>query len=454
MTEIGGDFHAALAIATQAATENSWKPINWSFVRMIDFPRGKGLRKDPFWPPGTGSARAAGTCLCAAAMCLLLAACNPTGGMFGGGTGRVVASAPQPESVPPPGASEQIGSGPVRVALILPITQASRPSIVGTSLRNAAELAWLDAGNNDITLLIEDDRSTPEGARAAAQAAVSGGAELILGPLFAASVREAAPVARGAGKPVIAFSTDTSAAGPSLFLLSFPIENYVDRIVDYAASKGKKSMAALVPESDYGRVAEGEFQQAAARNNIRVMAIEHYQPRTVAEAVQKIAALHDQIDSLFVPEQADAMQAMSQALAAAGINGKQMQILGTGLWNDARVLKLAALQGAWFSAPENGGFNAFAERYRAKYSSEPARIATLSYDAVSLAAALAHTQGSQRYSENVLTNRAGFNGADGVFRFRRDGTNERGLSVLQINNGAAVPVSPAPHSFAGNGSAT
>ena len=254
---------------------------------------------------------------------------------------RAGAPTPQAQTVPPPYQSEQIGSGPARVALILPMTQASGPSVVGTSLRNAAELAWAEAGNNDITLLVKDDRSTPEGARAAAQAALSEGAELIIGPLFASSVREVGQVARGGGKPVIAFSTDTSTAGPELFLLSFLIEGYVDRIVDFAAAKGEKSIAALIPENDYGRVAENEFQQAAARDNIRVMTIEHYQPRTISEAVQKIAALHDQIDSLFIPEQADAMQAMSQALAAAGINGKHVQILGTGLWNDARVLKLA-----------------------------------------------------------------------------------------------------------------
>jgi ABC-type sugar transport system substrate-binding protein len=156
-------------------------------------------------------------------------------------------------------------------------------------------------------------------------------------------VREVGKVARAAGKPVIAFSTDTSTAGQGLFLLSFLIENYVDRIVDFAASKGKKSIAALIPENDYGRVAETEFQQAAARNNIRVMSIEHYEPRTMAEAVQKIAALHDQIDSLFIPEQADAMQALSQALTSAGINGKQVQILGTGLWNDARVAQASGV---------------------------------------------------------------------------------------------------------------
>jgi branched-chain amino acid transport system substrate-binding protein len=124
-----------------------------------------------------------------------------------------------------------------------------------------------------------------------------------------------------------------------------------------------------------------------------------------------------------------------------------VQILGTGLWNDARVLRLPNLQGAWFSAPDNAGFSAFAQRYRAKYGTAPTRIATLSFDAVSLVAALARTQGAQRYSENVLTNRNGFNGADGVFRFRPDGQNERALAVFQISNGAATPISPAPRSL-------
>jgi hypothetical protein len=141
------------------------------------------------------------------------------------------------------------------------------------------------------------------------------------------------------------------------------------------------------------------------------------------------------------------MPAMSAALTAAGLNGKRVQILGTGIWNDARVLKLPALQGAWFSAPDNAGFGAFADRYRARYGSDPTRIATLAYDAVSLAAALARTQGSQRFTDTVLTSHSGFNGADGVFRFRANGENDRGLAVMQINNGAASPISPSPRSF-------
>jgi branched-chain amino acid transport system substrate-binding protein len=388
---------------------------------------------------------------------LSVAACVPKNGFMGRGNNLMDFWA-TPAAVETPPAqqapADQIGSGPVRVALILPLSQASGPSVVGTSLRNAAALALADSGSDDLTVIVKDDHSTPQGARAAAEAAIAEGVEIVIGPLFAPNVREVARVARGAGKPVIAFSTDASAAGPGVYLLSFLAESYVDRIIDYAAAKGKKSIAALIPENDYGRVAEATFQQAAARNNLRVMAIERYQPQTLNAAVQKIADLGDQIDTLFIPEQADAMPAVSQALTNAGLSGKSVQILGTGLWNDPRVLKLAALQGAWFAAPENGGYHAFAARYRAKYGTDPTRIATLSYDAVSLAAALSHTQGSQRYSDSVLTNRSGFNGADGVFRFQPDGTNERGLAVLQISNGSATPISPAPRSFAGVASAT
>eukprot|EP01037_Dinobryon_pediforme_P002526 gene2526-2565_t len=342
--------------------------------------------------------------------------------------------------------SNTIGSGPVRVALVVPLTQASGPSLIGTSMRNAAEMAIAEANSSDLTLLVKDDRSTPEGARDAAKAALAEGAELFIGPLFANNVREVGAQAKAAGRPVIGFSTDSSVAQPGVYLLSFLIETQVDRVVEFAAAKGKKSFAALVPDGEYGNVALAEFQQVAARKNLRVMSIERYSPGQAASAVAKINALGNQIDTVFVPEQADNMPNVAPTLA--GLAARKIQILGTGVWNDARVLSLQALQGAWFAAPENAGFNAFAARYRAKYGSEPTRVASLAYDSVSLAAALARTQGAQRFVDRTLTNSSGFNGADGVFRFRTDGLNERGIAVYQVGAGAATTLSAAPKTFA------
>jgi hypothetical protein len=363
-----------------------------------------------------------------------------------------VQSAPLPGTAPAPGTA---GTGPVRVAMILPLTQPSgAPSVVGISLENAANLAIAEGGGNSITLSFKDDHSTPDGATAAAQQAVAENDDLILGPLFSPNVRAVGEVAQPLNKPVIAFSTDTSTAAPGVYLLSFLIENYVDRIVDYAASHGKKSFAALIPNNDYGRVASAEFQQVAAQRGLRVVEIENYTPQTLSVAVGKIAAFGNQIDALFIPEQADAMPAMARALGAAGLNSQKVQVLGTGLWDDARVLGLPALQGAWFAAPDNSGFEAFAQRYRAKYGSDPTRIATLGYDAVSLVIALSKRGSADRFSENVLTSSAGFNGADGVFRFKPNGQNERALAIFVIRDNSAVALIPAPRSFANRGSAT
>ena len=179
----------------------------------------------------------------------------------------------------------------------------------------------------------------------------------------------------------------------------------------------------------------------------RIVTVARYTPGQPDSAVQEVAGLANQIDALFIPEQADGMSAVGAALTASGV---KTQILGTGVWSDARVTRLPALQGAWFAAPENAGFNTFAQRYKAKFALDPPRLASLSHDAVSLAAALARTQGAQRFSQSVLTNASGFNGVDGVFRFRADGPNERGLAVMQISAGAASAISPAPQKFAGS----
>jgi substrate-binding family protein len=352
-------------------------------------------------------------------------------------------------SVPPangPLVGEALGTGPVRVGMILPLTQNSGgANPLGASMRNAAQLAIDGFGAPYITLMIEDDHSSADTAAQAAQAELGAGAQLILGPVFANDVRAASAAAKSAGRPMIAFSTDVTVASPGVYLLSFLIQGYVDRVLQYAVSTGKKSFAIMAPQNEYGNVAAQRFQDMAGNLNVQVVVTARYSAGQMSTAAGQVAAVQGQIDALFIPEQADAMPAVAGALGSANVKTK---FLGTGVWNDARVLKLPQMQGAWFSAPDDSGFDAFAQRYKAKFNSDPARLATLSYDAVTLAAALARNGGSDPFNQAALTNISGFNGADGVFRFRADGTNERGLAVMEIDDEAAKVISPAPRSFA------
>jgi ABC-type branched-subunit amino acid transport system substrate-binding protein len=355
---------------------------------------------------------------------------------------------------PPPVAEQpaaaQIGNGQIRVGLILPLSAPGNAGLAATSMKNAAEMALAEFKEPNIQLLLKDDAGTPQGAQLAAQQAVAEGAEIIIGPLFAQSVSAVGAVARGRNIPVIAFSTDASVATRGVYLLSFLPESDVRRIVDFAVSKGKRSFAALLPDNAYGAVVEAAFQQEVARRGGRVVALEKYpiDPGKMSEPIRRAAQAAGKVDSIFIPDGADAVPQVVAALASAGVNTKRVQLLGTGLWDDPRIFQTPALDGGWFAAPESTGFKNFSARYRARFGQDPVRTATLAYDAVALVAALVKTQGPQRFSEQILTTPSGFAGIDGVFRFRPDGTNERGLSVLRVTPSGGQVVGPAPKSFA------
>ncbi|HZQ14221.1 MAG TPA: penicillin-binding protein activator [Pseudolabrys sp.] len=353
-----------------------------------------------------------------------------------------------PTAPPAPGPGAQIGQGQVRVGLILPLSGPSGAG-VGTSLKNAAEMALSDFKNPDLQLLVKDDGGTPQGAQAGAQAAINEGAEIVLGPLFAQSVRAVSQVTRARNIPVIAFSTDASVASQGVYLLSFLPETDVRRIVEYAASRGKRSFAALIPENAYGAVVEAAFQQEVPRHGGRIVVLQKYplDPSKIAEPVHAVAQAATQVDSVFIPDNADSVVQLVQTLNADHVNLKRLQLLGTGVWDDPHIFSTPALHGALYPGPDPNAFRTFSAQYRARYGQDPVRAATLAYDAVALVAALVKTQGPQRFSEAVLTNSSGFSGKDGLFRFRADGTNERGLAVLRVGPTGPQVVAPPPRAF-------
>ncbi len=377
----------------------------------------------------------------------LLAGCSSSGFGGGGFGGGPAVSASQPVT------GQVLGSGSVRVAMLLPLSATGNAGQIATNFRNAAELALRDFKTAGVQVMVKDDQGTAEGARAAASEAISQGAQLILGPLFARSVAAVATVARGANVPVIAFSSDTTAAAPGVYLLSFLPQSDVDRIVSFAASRGKQSIAALLPGNAYGTLVEAELQRAAAGAGVRIVASQHYDldktsMQTQATALAGVVASGG-ADAIFLPDAGDATPFLAQVLAANGVTTDKITYLGSGQWdNDPRISAESNLNGGWYPAPENTGFASFAKRYQAAYGSAPSRTASLAYDATSLAAGLAARYGAQAFAQQTLTNPNGFIGIDGAFRFLANGLNQRGLAVYQINRGTAQIIDPAPKTFA------
>jgi ABC-type branched-subunit amino acid transport system substrate-binding protein len=366
---------------------------------------------------------------------LLLAACGSSANM-----GNLFSD---DQSVP------NIPTGGSKVALLLPLSATSETQKVANALKQSAELALIDARNPGITLITKDTGGTPAGAKAAAEAALSEGAELILGPLLSAEVQAVSPIARAKGVNVIAFSSVSTVAGSGTYLLAFLPEEEVGSIVRYASAKGIRNIAALYPQTQYGQKVEQALARSASANGAMVAAQQRYprQATGITTAVQSLAASMsaDKADALFLPEGGEVLRALSTDLEQNGITPQSTKILGTGLWYDHATASIPIAKGGWYAGVSPELIGKFEGRYANNYGNKPPPIASLAYDAVSLAVSLKKAKGG--FTEQAITNTVGFQGQNGLFRFRQNGLVERGLAILEITDTGPKVIAPAPTRF-------
>lgn len=344
----------------------------------------------------------------------------------------------------------QVSPTAAKVALILPLTGQGETSRIGTALKQAGELAMFDATDPDIELITKDSRGTSEGAAAAAREALAEGAEIILGPLLAGEVQAVSAVARRQNVPVVAFSTIGSVAGPGTYLLSFLPDEEVAQVVRYAADNGGRRIAALVPDTTFGTTVERALTTSAKVYGARVAAVERYQltSQGLATAADRIARTVQDgaAQAVMLPEGGEALRQAGAALRQSGFQPGDARVLGTGAWDDPRIGSIPIAVGGWYAGVPAASLSRFQQRYGQAYGSQPPRIASLAYDAVSLAIILARDSGD-RFSTARLTDPEGFQGINGLFRFRPNGLVERGLAILEVTPGGPRTVAPAPDRF-------
>jgi ABC-type branched-subunit amino acid transport system substrate-binding protein len=341
----------------------------------------------------------------------------------------------------------KLGNGPVKVGLVLPLSADGPLGAAGRSFKNAAEMALTEAVDPEIQILVEDNGGGSGDTKRAVQQALDEGAEIVLGPILADWVRAATPVVRTYDVPMLAFSNDLTVAMPGVYLLGPLPRSEVDRIVGYAASSGKRALAALLPDNPYGRAVEAEFRDAVAREGVTLVALERYPETTgptrdIAEQLAK-----SPVDAILLADRSAAIGSAAQSLKDVGIDLQKVQLMGTSIFYEKDTFADQTFQGAWFAAADVGAYPAFASRYQERFSEAPPENAMLAYDAVALVHGLDKQYGPRRFSTETLTDPSGFAGLTGLFRFRRDGTNERGLYVYRIAQAGAEVVSAAPQQF-------
>jgi ABC-type branched-subunit amino acid transport system substrate-binding protein len=258
-------------------------------------------------------------------------------------------------------------------------------------------------------------------------------------------------VAQG-GANVVSFSNDEQAAQRGVWIMGIAAPPQVRRVVDYAVEQGIRRFAAFAPQTPYGQQMVQTLESQATMRGGTVATVELFDPNSadLATPARRMAEALKGTDKLavLVPVAPPRLSAALAALAAAGIDNKSVQLIGTGVWDIPNIGSEMMLRGAWYAAPDPARRADFERRFLSTYGRPPHRLATLAYDGVSLAGHLARLKPGGDFSAEAITNPNGWSGVDGIFRFLPNGRSERALAVIAVQGNQGSVVSPAPSGFA------
>ncbi|MEO1139883.1 MAG: penicillin-binding protein activator [Pseudomonadota bacterium] len=345
-------------------------------------------------------------------------------------------------------------SAPVPVALLVPHGSASpNEQKLARDLENAARLAAADLSGVQIDLRVYGTAGNAAQAQQAALNAVSDGAKIIVGPLHAESANAVAVAMAPRNVNVLAFSNNPTIAGGNLFILGQTFQNTANRLTRFAVSQGKRRILTVHSNNLAGQLGQQAIAQSIASNgatNAGTVVYEFSQGGVVgAVPAIKSTAEANGADAIFMTaNSAGALPLFSQMLPEAGLAPGTMQYIGLARWDTPpQTRDLPGVQGGWFALPDPQRTAQFRSRFQAANGESPHALAGLSYDAIAAIGALTQSGRADALSRGNLSQKAGFRGVNGIFRFRPDGTTDRGLAVATITNKQVVILSPSPDSF-------
>lgn len=349
-------------------------------------------------------------------------------------------------------------SKPVPVALLVPAGSAnSGDAELARSLENAARLAMSDLQNVQIDLRVYDTAGNAGTASTVAQQAVSDGAKIIIGPVYAQAANAAGLAVLNQNINILSFSNNTSIAGGNVFVLGPTFDNTANRLVSYAGQQGKTGAVIVHSNDAAGQLGQSAIASALASSRVSNAGTVGYD-RSQQGVINSVPTIKATVDAsgadsiVMTATTAGALPLLTQLLPESGVSPATTQFIGLTRWDiPAQTLELPGVQGGWFALPDPAKAQAYRQRYNNTYGEAPHPISGLAYDGIAAIAALVSQGNADALTASALTQNAGFQGVGGIFRLRSNGTNERGLAVATIQNKQVVVIDPAPQSFSGAG---
>jgi ABC-type branched-subunit amino acid transport system substrate-binding protein len=304
-------------------------------------------------------------------------------------------------------------AGTLEIAAALPLSGEGgnafgKPTLEGIQL--AIEEANASGAQPKINLGIYDDKTSPDGARAAAAEIAPTNAIMVLGPAYSSAAIAAGPIYAQAGMAVLppTATSDLITQNPTTFRIVFKNSEQAALLATYAYRVlGKRKADVIVEDNPYGKTLRNGFQAAAEKLGLDV---DYFPFKTIEEgeaAARTIASDPGQPAAVFLTLDTDGAPILA-ALRQAGGKGPA---LGTDSFGGENFSALFAdrpeerahpgyyTDGVYGIAPVNiDSANAeilnFNRRFKAHFGHDADWQSVAGYDAARLAVAALHAAGN------------------------------------------------------------
>jgi ABC-type branched-subunit amino acid transport system substrate-binding protein len=284
---------------------------------------------------------------------------------------------------------------------------------------------------------------------------VQAGADIIVGPLRSDTAAAVGVAVANSNVSVLSFSNNTEIAGGNVFVLGHTFQNTAARMVSYGAAQGRNRIVLVHAQNLAGEVARDAVLRAAVASNATVVNTIPYEfsQGGVINAVPQIVEAVRGSDGnalMLTADSAGALPFFAQLLPENGLDTEAVRMMGLTRWDTPpQTLELSGLQGGWFALPDPQATADFEGRNLATYGIPPHILGALGYDAIRAVGETAAASGQLGAGDLIAS--SGFQGANGVFRLRGDGTNERAMAIAQVVQNQVAVIDPAPRRLGGFG---
>ena len=370
----------------------------------------------------------------------------------------------------------------LKIGLLLPLSGSN--SKIGESLLKASRLSLNKTKNKNIKLLVKDTENIDKNIISSYYELINEDVDIILGPLFSKNIELITPIATEENTIMITFSNNMGIKNENTFISGLAPENEIEKIFEYAILNGKNKFAVILPNNQYGLRSKKLIENILSENQSLLSKLVLYDSKNPDfYMVAKVVANYEQrkfdlekkleelkniesldskkiykklknqdtlgeldFDSLYIGvENVKHLSMLASILPYYDVDPKKVFYMGNSLWAQNIVLKEPALEKGYFPNIDQIGIENFELEYQSIFAQKPHKVSSLAYDLIGLISSL--QKNSQNIDVKNITNKNGFIGSNGLFRFKKDGSIERSLSIFQIKNQKIIEIKKADLNF-------